>query len=203
MKILIALLLSAAVYPQEVHQHRRPAGQYARSLEDPRRDAWQKPEEVVAALAIKPNEIVADIGAGTGYFTRRLAAAASKVYAVDIDEQLLKMAAANSPANVETVLAAADDPRLPDASVDTLFFCNVLHHIEGRAAYYARLDKALKPGGRIVLLEWYKRPLPVGPRQEMKLSEEEVTAELEAAGFVRTASFDFLPYQYFFVFQRR
>jgi ubiquinone/menaquinone biosynthesis C-methylase UbiE len=154
------------------------------------------------ALRLKPAETVADIGAGSGYFTRRFAMHAGKVYAVDIDPKLLEAAMKDAPKNVEAVLATPDDPKLPAASVDTIFFCDVLHHIDGRAAYYPKLAKALKPGGRIVAIEFYKKPLPLGPPESMKISEEELLGEMKAAGFRKTKSFDFLPYQYFVVFER-
>jgi len=199
----LACVVAAATFGQVAHQHHPPGSdEYARVLEDPQRDSWQKPHEVVMALRLKPTETVADIGAGSGYFTRRFAMHAAKVYAVDIDAKLLALAMKDAPKNVEAVLAAPDDPKLPPASVDTIFFCDVLHHIDGRAAYYPKLAKALKPGGRIVVIEFYKKPLPLGPPESMKISEEEVLAELKAAGFRKTKSFDFLPYQYFFVFER-
>jgi ubiquinone/menaquinone biosynthesis C-methylase UbiE len=200
----LACVAAAAAFGQVPHQHHAPgsAEEYVRVLEDPERDSWQKPHEVVMALELKPTETVADIGAGSGYFTRRFAMHAGKVYAVDIDAKLLEAAMKDAPKNVEAVLAAPDDPKLPAASVDTIFFCDVLHHIDGRAAYYPKLAKALKPGGRIVVIEFYKKPLPLGPPESMKISEEELIGELKAAGFRKTKSFDFLPYQYFFVFER-
>jgi arsenite methyltransferase len=148
------------------HQHHPPrsADEYAEILEDPSRDAWQKPHEVIQALKIKPNEAIADIGTGSGYFTRRLAR--------------------------------------PAASVDTIFICDVLHPIGQREAYYKKLAAALKPGGRIVIIDFYKRELPVGPPVSMKLSEDQVRAELTAAGFRQTASHTFLPHQYFLEFSR-
>ena len=94
------------------------------------------------------------------------------------------------------------DPRLPAASVDTIFFCDVLHHIENRAAYYSRLAKALKPGGRIVVIDFYKKELPVGPPPDMKLSEDQVIAGLRDAGFTLLKRLDILPYQYFLFFER-
>ncbi len=154
------------------------------------------------ALALRPEEAVADIGAGPGYFARRFAHYAGTVYAVDIDRKLLKMAADGAPPNMKTVLASPDNPNLPTAGLDTIFFCDVLHHIESRAAYYAKLDKALKPGGRIVIVDFYKRPLPVGPPPAMKLSEDQVKSEFQAAGFRLAKSFNFLPHQYFLVFER-
>jgi ubiquinone/menaquinone biosynthesis C-methylase UbiE len=195
--------MAVAAWPQAAEQHHPPrsAEEYARVLNDPQRDGWQKPHEVLAALALKPGEVIADLGAGTGYFARRFAGHAAKVYAIDIDESLLKRVRAGAPPNLETVLAAPDDPRLPEASVDTIFICDTLHHIANRAAYYPKLKKALTPGGRIVNIDFHKKPLPVGPPPGMKLSEEEVIAEFKAAGFRLVKTFGFLPYQYFLVFQ--
>lgn len=196
--------LTALAAAQTAHQHHPPqdAQEYARVLEDPQRDAWQLPHEVILALDLKAQDVVADIGAGTGYFARRFAHHVKKVYAVDIDAKLLEIAKKTAPANVEMVLATPDDPKLPDAAVDTIFFCDVLHHIENRPAYYAKLAKVLKPGGRIVNIDFHKKPTPFGPPEAMRISEENVIRELEAAGFRKTKSFDILPYQYFLVFQR-
>ncbi|MEO7141902.1 MAG: class I SAM-dependent methyltransferase [Bryobacteraceae bacterium] len=177
---------------------------YAKMLEDPLRSAWQKPDQVVAQMHLKPGDTVADIGAGSGYFARRIAPLVEKVYAVDIDAKLLEIAAKQAPKNMETVLAAPDDPKLPARSVDVIFFCDVLHHIENRGAYYVKLKRALKPGGRVVVVDFYKKKnLPVGPPMEMRLSETEVTGEFRAAGFRVSKSLDFLPYQYFLVFRYR
>ncbi len=201
---LLLLCLLPAAFPQAAHQHHPPrsADEYARVLNDPKRDAWQLPHDVIMALELKRDEVVADIGAGTGYFARRFALHVAKVYAVDIDEKLLAMAREGAPPNLEAVLAAPDDPRLPEGSVDTIFFCNVLHHIENRPAYYAKLERALKPGGRIVIVDFHKKPLPVGPPETMKLSQEEVVSEFTAAGFRESKSLNFLPYQYLLVFRK-
>jgi ubiquinone/menaquinone biosynthesis C-methylase UbiE len=157
---------------------------------------------VLQALGLKPQDVVADIGTGAGYFAVRFAPRVARVYAVDINADLLEFTARHAPANVQAVLAAPDDPKLPDASVDMAFFCDVLHHIGGRVAYLRRLAQALRPGGRIVVVDFHKKPLPVGPPVDVKLTPEEVTADLEAAGFRLARQFDFLPYQYFLVFQR-
>jgi len=205
MRLLLTLAVTASLASAQVaHQHHPPtdAAEYARALSDPSRDAWQKPHEVITALALKPTESIADIGAGPGYFARRFAHHADTVYAVDIDEKLLKMGADGAPANYKTILAAPDDPRLTAASVDTIFFCDVLHHISGRSAYYKKLDQALKPGGRIVIVDFYKRELPVGPPPSMKLDRDQVIAEFKTAGFRLAKSYDFLPHQYFLVFER-
>jgi ubiquinone/menaquinone biosynthesis C-methylase UbiE len=205
MKIYACVLILAAVAPAQVpHQNHPPSsGEYAKVLEDPSRDEWQKPHDVVMALGLKSTDAIADIGAGTGYFARRFANHAGKVYAVDIDPELLAIAGKNAPANLKTVLAAPDDPRLPEHSVDIVFFCDVLHHIENRAAYYPKLAKALKPGGRIVVIEFYKKDLPIGPPPSMKLSDAEVIAELGSAGFTLASRLDILPYQYYLFFDKR
>ena len=205
MRPLLVLCAALAAGAQTAHQHHPPRSseEYLRALDDPARDAWQMPHEVIMALGLKPEEVVADIGAGTGYFARRIARHAAKVYAVDIDPKLLEAAAKGAPPNLVTVLAAPDDPKLPASAVDTIFFCNMLHHIANRPAYYAKLARALKPGGRIVNIDFYKKPLPVGPPERMKLSAEEVIREMAAAGFVKTRSVSLLPYQYFLEFRRQ
>ncbi len=197
--LLIVLLAQTA------HQHHPPQSpaEYAKVLKDPARDAWQKPHDVIMALHLKPTDVVADIGAGTGYFARRMAMHAGKVLAVDIDAELLKIAGQGAPKNMETVLSVADDPKLADASVDLIFICDVLHHIENRPAYFAKLAKALKPGGRVVNIDFFKKQLLIGPPVEMKLSEEQVVDEFTAAGFKSTGSQNFLPYQYFLIFQKK
>jgi arsenite methyltransferase len=193
---LFALLMQVA------HQHHPPsdAAEYARVLEDPGREAWQKPHDVVMALGLTKDTAIADIGAGSGYFARRFARHAGAVYAVDIDAKLLALAAKDAPPTLHTVLAAPDDPKLAPGSVDVIFICDVLHHIENRPAYYGKLKAALKPGGRVVNIDFYKKELPVGPPPGMKLSDDQVVAEFHAAGFKLGKRRDLLPYQYFLEF---
>ncbi len=204
-RLYIAFLTCATAFAQVPHQHHPPrdTGEYARVLNNPSREKWQKPNEVVRALEIRPDEVIADIGAGTGYFARRFARHAARVYAVDIEPKLLEQAARDAPENLITVHAAPDDPKLPPNSVDTVFFCNVLHHIENRPEYLKKLAAALRPGGRIVNIDFYKKELPVGPPPSMKLTEEEVVSTFKAAGFQQSKSLDFLPYQYFLVFVKQ
>jgi ubiquinone/menaquinone biosynthesis C-methylase UbiE len=176
-------------------------------LEDPSRDAYQKPAEVVAALGLKPGEVVADIGAGSGYFTVRLARAVGErgwVFGVDISPELivhlnLRLRDAGVP-NVRTILSAPDDPLLPEASVDVFFICDTWHHIDERTKYLGLMKRMLRPAGRIAIVDFHKRPLPLGPPLEMKIAREEVVKEMEAAGLRLSAEHTFLPYQYFLVF---
>ncbi len=205
MRLTVLVMLAASGFAQTSHQEHHPprsATEYADHLEAAGRRAWQMPDRVVEALALRSDEVVADIGAGTGYFTRRIARQAARVYAVDIEAELLEKAAALAPDNVETILATPDDPKLPPNAVDTIFICNVLHHIHHRDAYYQKLRIALKAGGRIVIVDFHKKELPVGPPPSMKLTGQEVIDELTAAGFKKSASYDFLPYQYFIEFRR-
>jgi len=219
--LAIGFVLSACIFGQVGHQHHPPgsATEYAKVLEDPGRDAWQKPRDVIEALQLRPDEVVADIGAGSGYFARRFARHAGKVYAVDIDVKLLEIAAKDAPANLVTVAATPDDPKLPDGAIDTVFFCNVLHHIgveghgpdarqtpsssKARMAYYAKLEKALKADGRIVIVDFFPQALPVGPGPAMKLSEQQIVEEMQQAGFRVARRHDgLLPYQWFVEFKK-
>lgn len=205
--LLMALVAAwaAPAAAQSEHQRHPPQSseEYARVLNDPKRDAWQMPHEVIVALNLQKDESIADIGAGTGYFSKRFARHAGVVLAVDIDGKLLEQAAQGAPGNLKTVLAAPDDPRLPAKSVDTIFFCDVLHHIDKREAYYPKLERALKPGGRIVVIDFQKRESPVGPPLSMRMSKEDVEGEFSRAGFRKTKEIELLPYQYFLIFERR
>ncbi len=192
--ILLACLTAAALAGQH-----RLGGASA----DSRRDEWQKPDEVIRALEISPQDVVADIGAGSGYFARRFARHAHKVYAVDVDARALEAAAKGAPSNLTTVVAAPDDPKLPAGEVNLVFFCNTMHHINNRVEYLRNLARALAPGGRVVNVDFHKKPLPVGPGLSHKLDESEVLKEFEAAGYRLAKKHEFLPYQYFQVFVRQ
>jgi ubiquinone/menaquinone biosynthesis C-methylase UbiE len=177
-------------------------------FDDPSRDEWQKPEMVVEALAIQPGMAVADIGAGTGYFNRRLAAAvgpSGKVYAVDVEPKLVDHMKARAEkektANVVPVLAEPADPKLPEKGVDRILICDTYHHIDDRRTYFDRIKKSLRPGATITVVDFQKRELPVGPPPEHKLEPEQVIEEMQAAGWRLSARKDFLPYQYFLTFE--
>ncbi|HXH07993.1 MAG TPA: methyltransferase domain-containing protein [Vicinamibacterales bacterium] len=192
---------------QDAHRLHRDPKAYIAALEDPERDAYQKPHEVIAALELKEGESIADIGAGSGYFALRFAqrvGARGRVYAVDISPDMIlhlnRRIRDLGLANVVSILAPPDDPLLRPASVDRIFFCNVWHHIEDRPAYLEVLKRALKPGGQLVIIDFHKRELPVGPPPAMKLARDEVLREVGGAGFRLVGEHTFLPYQYFLVF---
>jgi arsenite methyltransferase len=200
-QIAMASVLLAQSANQHHHAQHMSAGEYAKVLDDPARDAWQKPHEVVMALQLKPDEVVADLGAGTGYFAKRFARHAGRVLAVDIDPKLLEIAMNNAPANLKAVHATPSDPKLEASSVDTIFICDVWHHVESRGEYLGKLKRALKPGGRIVVIDFHKKPLPVGPPPEMKIEQSELIAEFAKAGLKVARRHDFLPHQYFLEFR--
>ncbi|NUN48863.1 MAG: methyltransferase domain-containing protein [Candidatus Brocadiae bacterium] len=175
-------------------------------FEGPERDAWQKPDAVVRALALPPTARAADIGAGTGYFAVRLARAvpAGRVWAVDLEPNMVKhlkaRAAREGLPNLTAHASAAGDPLLPEP-VDLVLVANVYHHLEARPAYFRRLAACLAPGGRLVVIDFKKGDLPVGPPDAMKLSPGTVRAELKAAGLAQVAAKRFLPHQYFLEFR--
>jgi arsenite methyltransferase len=208
--VLIFLLWMGLGYSQEHHPHHpMPLEQYLAILEDPKRDEWQKPEAVIEALNLQSGQFVADIGAGSGYFTLRLARAVGKkgaVFAVDVDKGMLdylrQRLAKEQLQNVQVMLVPPHDPLLIDGSLDLVFMCNTYHHLEDREVYLRKLRKALKPDGRVVIVDFYKKDdMPVGPPPQMRLSEETVQQELQSAGLRVTETLTFLPYQYILIAQ--
>jgi len=191
---------------QEMHRLHSDPKAYIAALEDPKRDAYQKPHEVMEALAIKEGEIIADIGAGSGYFTLRLAhhvGANGRVYAVDVSPDMIRHLNGRvrdmGALNVSTILAPPNDPLLPQP-VDRFLIVDVWHHVEDQAGYLALMKKGLKPGGQVVMIDFQKKELPVGPPVDMKISREDLLKQMQAAGFRLVKEHTFLPYQYFLVF---
>ncbi len=187
-----------------VHHGFSDAPAWAKAFDDPARDAWQKPDEVIRALALAPDAKVADLGAGTGYFTVRLARAVpqGKVYGIDVEPDMVKYLADRARRealpNVVPVLAAEDDPRLPEP-VDLVLVVDTYHHIDDRPAYFARLRQKLAPGGRVAVVD-FRRGQPMGPPDAHKIPPEQLKQEMAAAGYAVSADYDFLPNQYFLVF---
>jgi SAM-dependent methyltransferase len=188
------------------HRFDNPS-EYVDRFDDPKRDEWQMPERVIAALALKAGESVADIGAGTGYFTIRLAKSAAKpvVYAVDIEpsmvEHTLGRAKQEQLGNVIGVKAEADRTNLP-APVDVVLIVDTFHHLQNRVAYFQGLKQQLKPGARVAIIDW-RKDSPEGPPVEFRYSPEQISAELAQAGLALEESHDFLPRQHFLIFRAR
>lgn len=204
------VLCAATVGAQTPHTHQHGfsgAEHWAKVFDDPARDAWQKPHEVVEALKLAPDATVADIGAGTGYFAVRLAHMTPKgrVYAVDIEPDMVKYLAERAQksglANLTPVLAAPDDPKLP-AKVDLVLMVDTYHHVGQREAYFRKLAAHLKPGGAVAIIDFTKES-PVGPPPASRLAASEVKAEMQRAGYALAREHGFLPNQYFLVFRPR
>jgi len=176
-------------------------------LERPERDLYQQPARVIETLALRPGERVADVGAGSGYFTVRLARAVGAqgtVWALDINDTLLeylrRRVAEEGLTTVQVAKVAANDPGLPPGGVDTVLMVDTLHYVRDRAAYARRLRAGLAPGGRIVIIDFRPKPLeerPWGPPPEQEMTREEVDAAMAEAGLVPVAVHDFLTEQFF------
>ena len=178
-------------------------------LERPEREAEEAPSLAIRALAIRPGQVVADIGAGSGYYTLRLArevGPTGTVYATDIQPgmlALLRTAVARAKlTNVVPVLSDPDDPKLPADSLDLAIMVDVYHELEAPQAFLRRLRPALKRTGRLVLLEFRKEDPRVPIRPEHKMSVAEVRTELEAEGFRLSAVLNDLPWQHILVLAR-
>jgi predicted methyltransferase len=184
------ILLSAGAYAQQPHSHEHAFGdaaKWSKVFDDPKRDAWQKPHEVIQALALKPDAAVADIGAGTGYFAVRLAhwVPQGRVYAVDTEPDMVKhlaeRAKTNDLQNLTAIAATPDDARIPE-KVDLVL-----------------LVDSLKPGGRIAIID-FKPDSPRGPPKAGRVAPERAKAELKSAGYDLVQEHAFLPNQYFIIF---
>jgi ubiquinone/menaquinone biosynthesis C-methylase UbiE len=186
-------------------EHKFDPATSAKSFDDPARDAWQMPARVIETLALPPDAHVADIGAGTGYFTMRLARAVPKgtVYAVDIEPAMLdhirKRAGTEKLANVTTQLAGKDSPQLP-RPVNTILIVDTYHHIPSRVAYFRGLKSSLLPGGKVAIID-FRKDSPEGPPPQFRFEPDQIIGEMKEAGFQLDSRHDFLPRQLFLVFR--
>jgi cyclopropane fatty-acyl-phospholipid synthase-like methyltransferase len=206
---LLAAAVALSQSKEQTHadhmEHHFDAKESAKSFDDPARDAWQLPDRVIAALNLKRGQIVADIGAGTGYFSVRLAKseAAPKVYAVDIEPSMVnylrERAAKDGLKDVIGVLASADQPNLPEP-VDLVLIVDTYHHIGDRESYFRRLAKSIRQGGRVAIID-FKSDSPEGPPKEFRFPPERFKSEMGKAGYKIVAQHDFLPRQQFLVFE--
>jgi cyclopropane fatty-acyl-phospholipid synthase-like methyltransferase len=174
---------------------------WAKNFDNPARDAWQQPDRVLAVLELGAGMTVADIGAGTGYFAVRLARAVpdGQVIATDIEPDMIRYmterAAREGLGNLRAALTPPDDPELPAAGVDRILVVDVWHHLGDRAAYARRLAAALRPGGKLAVVD-FRRESTHGPPPEHRLAPEQVVGELRAAGLATSVLATTLPEQY-------
>lgn len=179
---------------------------HAKEFDDPSREAWQMPGRVIEALALKPGQKVADIGAGTGYFSMRLAASPAQptVFAVDLEPKMVAhltaRAAAEKRANVVAVQATATSPNLPEP-MDVVLVVDTYHHIPNRPVYFAGVREKLRPGGRLAIVDFRKGAPGGGPPDDFRFTPAQISQELATAGFVLDAQHDFLPRQHFLVYR--
>ena len=206
-----ALLLALPVLQAD---ERKPATvmsyQGADWLEREGREAEQRPAEVIKTMGLKPGDVVADVGCGTGYFARRMAKAVApggRVYAVDIQREMLELLRGRleqeAIENVVPVLGDADDPHLVPASLDWILLVDVYHEFQQPKAMLARMRAALKPSGRVALVEYRQEgTTALHIRPEHRMSVEQVLEEWQPAGFRLVKQHEFLPVQHFLVFER-
>jgi len=206
--VLFPVSVCFAAFAQDNLQNRTTRRPYSPSriekgLESPQREQWQQPDRVVAALGLKPGDIVADVGAGSGYFTFRLARAVGsggKVYAVDIQDEMLAYIRAKMQqtgiTNIIPVKSTPIDPMLPPGCCNSILLVNTYHELSDPVALLKNLRKALKPGGTLAIVNWNESVT----RKKLYVPMDLVVEQMKLAGFGLSKSHDFLERQYFLVF---
>lgn len=185
------------------HMNQRPIEELAASFDSPERAAWQRPDEVIALMGDLAGKTVMDIGSGTGYFSFRLVEAGAKVISADVDERFLgiirdRMARQGlTGEHIELRHVPYDSSMLQPGEVDIALIVDTYHHIGNRVDYFAEVRAGLKPGGKLMVVDFFKRDDPVGPPVAMKMAAETIVAELREAGYTSiTVNRELLPYQY-------
>jgi ubiquinone/menaquinone biosynthesis C-methylase UbiE len=208
--LMLALGFAGLAPAQSPHTHQHSFGgaeRWAKVFDDPGRDAWQKPHEVIQALALKPDAAVADIGSGTGYFAVRLAhfVPQGRVYGVDTEPDMVTYLAERAKRegldNLSSIRGAPEDARLPD-KVDLVLMVDVYHHIEQRETYLRKLARSLKPKGRVAIID-FNAESTMGPPPSQRIAAKRVAAEMAGAGYQLMAEHHFLPNQYFLTFRAK
>ena len=178
-------------------------------LEGPDRDAWQQPGRIMDALAVSDGSVVADLGAGGGWFTIRLARRVGPngtVYAEDVQRQMIeaieRRVQREGLRNVRTLLGRDEDPRLPPDALDAVLMVDAYHEVQNRQALLRNVRTALKPRGRLAIVDFRKDGLGPGPAMEERIDPSTVVADARAAGLKLIADEDFLPFQFLLVFGR-
>lgn len=183
------------------YMHRSSVEDLIERFESPERDAYQQPEKVLEYLGDIQGQTIMDIGAGSGYFSVRLAEKGATVIAADVDDEfqefLKNRIEKNNVKNIETRKIPYDSPNLKEKEADMVFIVNTYHHIEHRPEYFAKVKKGTKSNGALVIIDFFKTDIPVGPPVNHKLSIDVVVNELKKAGYTSfNVNVDLLPYQY-------
>ncbi len=209
--VIATVLVAACALPPvaDAQLASRPVAEWTKTLESPERIAGLKIDEVIARLKLGPTDVVADLGAGTGLFAVPLAKAvpSGRVYAVELDEgfltQIRGKAKAGNVNNVVPVLGKFTDPALPARDVDVAFFHDVLHHVENRTAYLKSVTGYVKPGGRIVVIEFNAGDSPHKAEPQLIVSKEQTAAWMAEVGFVPSEDIQLFSDKYFVVYRRK
>lgn len=203
----IIILSNFNTYPQH-HQnasnemmHKTSTKDLIKNFESPERDAYQKPELVLNHLGKLKGKTIMDIGAGSGYFSIKMAQKGAKVIAADVNDEFLdfinERINKDQIKNVVTRKIPFDNPLLTDNESDMVLVVNTYHHIEHRSEYFSKVKKGTKKSGELVIIDFFKSEVPVGPPVEHKISIDQVVAELKKAGYTKfSVNVDLLPYQY-------
>jgi SAM-dependent methyltransferase len=181
---------------------------YVEFLERSDRAAWQKPDTIINELHLLGTETIADVGAGSGYFSFRFARALpkGKVFAIDIEPEMLRhiyhKAMAEGVDNIEVIKADFDDPHVP-AGADMVFVCDVIHHVKERQVWLKKLSAEMKEGAKLVVIEFKEGDLPEGPPAKLKIPKSQLTDMIEENKFTLDLDkSELLPYQVFLIFSK-
>jgi ubiquinone/menaquinone biosynthesis C-methylase UbiE len=207
-----ALVITSGTFPLSAQLGSRPADQWALTLENGRRLESLEIEAVVEQIGLRPGDLVADVGAGTGIFSVPIARAVRPgglVFSVEVDAGFLPMirdkAGQGGVDNIQPVLGQFGDPRLPRGDVDVIFFHDVLHHVADRAEYLQRVASYVQPGGRVVIVD-YDMNVPGVPHSnqpEMLISPDQVDGWMRAAGFSLTREVGMFDDKFFVIYTKR
>jgi len=185
------------------YMHQNSHEELAKAFDSSERDKWQKPEEVIAFLGNIENKTIIDLGSGSGYFTFRLVGAGANVIATDVDNEFLKIIEEKQKQldidhdKLKTMLISENELSIGTNMVDLVFMVNVYHHLSNRVSYFNAVNNILRQNGKIVIVDFYKETLPVGPSKNHKISKDEVLKELDEAGFKNIdVNTELLEYQY-------
>jgi SAM-dependent methyltransferase len=203
---LLLVIVSCASHKKHAHHHRfDDVKKWSRIFENEKREQWQNSKQIISTVGIKQDSLVADIGSATGYFPVRIAKVASKgrVWGIDIEPNLVnylnQRAEKEEIMNLYSILGTFSDPLIPE-KVDFIFIVDTYHHISQRKTYFENLRNSLKPNGKIVIVDFRKGNLPIGPKDHSKLSKSQIISELIAAGYKVDSDHGFLKYQNFLIF---